>query len=167
MEFNFKCKSVEGYNNYYITTMGDVYSFMKKTPLKMTNKTDRLGYKHLSLSRNGKSNYISVHREVAKAFIPNPQKLLEVNHKDGDKSNNNVSNLEWCTRAENLRHAYKNNLKTNKGDKAPSRILSSVDIPRIRDLIEEGVTLREIGRMYGVTHHAIHKIKTGKNWSSI
>ena len=58
--------------------------------------------------RNRKN--VSVHRLVAEAFIPNIDNLPHVNHKDGDNNNNRIDNLEWCSRSENVKHAYKNNL---------------------------------------------------------
>ena len=63
-------------------------------------------YKTVSYMENGKQKQIAVHRLVALAFLPNPENKPEVNHIDGDKSNNNVSNLEWVTRSENTQHAY-------------------------------------------------------------
>lgn len=77
---------------------------------------NRYGYLMCNLHNSeytgrGKGYKCSVHRLVAEAFLPNPYKLLEVNHKDGDKSNNCVDNLEWCTRKENILHAYKLGLK--------------------------------------------------------
>ena len=69
------------------------------------------GYPFVFLSVNGKSKNNMIHRLVATAFIPNPHNLPEVNHIDGNKENNNVSNLEWCTRKENLKHAVDNGLR--------------------------------------------------------
>ncbi len=60
---------------------------------------------------NHNRKYYLVHRLVAETFIPNPNKFKDVNHKDGNKLNNNVNNLEWCTRSYNLIHAYNNGLK--------------------------------------------------------
>lgn len=72
---------------------------------------DQKGYIRTRIFLNGKRATIKVHREVAKAFIYNPFNKPEVNHKDGDKSNNHVNNLEWATPRENTLHAYKNGLK--------------------------------------------------------
>lgn len=64
------------------------------------------GYKYVVLCKNGKKVHKYVHRLVAEAFIPNPEDKQEVNHKDGDKCNNNMLNLEWSTSSQNRKHAY-------------------------------------------------------------
>jgi hypothetical protein len=70
------------------------------------------GYYQLNTRDNYKQKTYLVHRLVAMAFIPNPNNLLEVNHKDGNKLNNRSDNLEWCTRSENIIHGFKNGLIT-------------------------------------------------------
>lgn len=69
------------------------------------------GYYMLVFTRNYKRKMKYIHRLVAETFIPNPNNLLEVNHKDGNKQNNKVNNLEWCSRLENIRHIYTTGLK--------------------------------------------------------
>lgn len=71
---------------------------------------DRYGYPCVKLCKEGKLNHHTVHRLVALTFIPNPKSLPQVNHKDGNKSNNHISNLEWCTASQNVIHSHKNNL---------------------------------------------------------
>lgn len=73
--------------------------------------SDKDGYQKVSIYIDGKQRYFMVHRLVALAFIPNPQKKPEVNHKNGVKSDNCVENLEWCTSSENRIHAYKTGLQ--------------------------------------------------------
>lgn len=72
------------------------------------------GYPFVLLSVAGITENKMIHRLVAEAFIPNPDNLPEVNHKDGDKINNRVDNLEWCSRSHNLRHAVDNGLRYNQ-----------------------------------------------------
>ena len=73
----------------------------------MKKASDKQGYQIISLSKNKKRKTYRVHRLIAKTFIENPQNKKEVNHIDGNKSNNCISNLEWCTRKENLQQSYK------------------------------------------------------------
>lgn len=86
---------------YYISDKGRFYSTFTKRIIK--EQTDHKGYKYVEI---GRKKY-KVHRLVAKYFIPNPDNLPQVNHKDCDKSNNNVSNLEWVTNRENYEYALK------------------------------------------------------------
>lgn len=93
------------YTNYYITE--DAKLFSSKKQMK-PYEGDR--YQKCVLKINGKPTMKYIHRLVAEAFIPNPDNKPEVNHKDGNKLNNNVSNLEWVTLSENRLHAYKTGL---------------------------------------------------------
>lgn len=71
---------------------------------------DRKGYPVVNLYRDGNGSTKSIHRLVAQAFVPNPDNKPDVNHKDGDKHNNSVDNLEWVTKSENMKHAYQTGL---------------------------------------------------------
>ena len=96
-------KDIEGYEGLYqVSNLGNVLRLPYKRPLK---PSVRCGYYRIALSKNNNSKWYSLHRLVAKAFIPNPDNLPEINHKDGNKSNNCVDNLEWCSRKENMHHA--------------------------------------------------------------
>lgn len=77
-------------------------------------KVDAHGYVRVTLTKDGKSFSKLVHRLVALQFIPNPDELPQVNHKNGNKCDNSVGNLEWCTAKENKRHAYDNNISDTK-----------------------------------------------------
>ena len=101
-------KPIEGYEDlYWVDNQGNIYNSRKKLKTFFT----RTGYECLKLSKDGVKTHPTVHRLVAKAFIPNPLNKSEVNHKDGDKSNNKVSNLEWMTSSENKIHARDTGLK--------------------------------------------------------
>ena len=89
--------------DYLITEEGDVYSRKFGKLKKMKQRTER--YKAINLWNNGKEKAHYVHRLVAETYIPNPDNLPEVNHKDEDKTNNNVVNLEWSTHADNVQHS--------------------------------------------------------------
>lgn len=76
----------------------------------MKNYINRDGYIKVQLTNNGKQKTISIHRLVAQSFVKNEFEYNEVNHIDGDKSNNNIENLEWSNRSQNIKHAILNNL---------------------------------------------------------
>lgn len=103
---------IEGFNNkYIITSSGKVYNNFTGEEMKQKNT---LGYNAVALrvfdGKKSIQKLFKIHRLVAKYFIPNPNNLPMVNHKDGNKTNNNKSNLEWCTNRENTIHAYRTQL---------------------------------------------------------
>lgn len=93
--------------HYYISNYGVVYSDKSgaRRPIKLQLDSRGL-YVFVNLNKNGKNKRVLVHRLVAEAFIPNPDNLPEVHHKDNNPHNNHVSNLEWCTHQVNLVHSY-------------------------------------------------------------
>ena len=97
-------KDIEGYEGLYqVSNKGRVKSFHGKGRI-MKPGTHPLGYKVVPLTKDGETNTKQVHRLVAQAFIPNPENLPVINHKDENPSNNNVENLEWCTQKYNLNY---------------------------------------------------------------
>ena len=120
------------------------------------------GYKFVAISlEDGKRKYFMVHRLVALAFILNPDDLPEVNHKDGDKSNNNASNLEWCTHAYNSKHAVQNGFIPS-GSKHPFSKLSPKQVVAIRAAIG---TYRVIGKRYNISAQTVCNVKRrSKYW---
>ena len=121
----YERKPIKDFSIYEVSTKGEVFS-MVLSWTRYGKKGISYRDKKMALYDNGRgykqvffcSNYIKsmryVHRLVAEVFIPNPQNKPEVNHKDGDKSNNNVDNLEWVTRLENVRHAIGLGLHSGK-----------------------------------------------------
>ena len=106
-------KEIEHYPDYEITEDGKVISYKWGYPHPLSIRTDMKGYKDVLLCGRGKPKRFKVHRLVAAAFIPNPMNKPQVNHLDGDKANNNVSNLEWATHEENMAHAVAMGLTWN------------------------------------------------------
>ena len=105
-------KDIPGYERLYqVSNLGNVRSlnYNRTGEIKLLKQIpDKGGYKTIQLCKNGKPKHCKIHRLVAMAFIPNPNNLPAVNHKDENPSNNNVNNLEWCT------IAYNNNYGTKK-----------------------------------------------------
>lgn len=103
-------KEIEGFPNYQISNYGNVKN-VKKNRYKVPG-TDKKGYLKVDLYKNSKRTTKKIHRLVATAFLKkeNDSKRNDINHIDGNKHNNNVTNLEWCTKSENMQHAFKNHL---------------------------------------------------------
>lgn len=107
METKPRWKPVKGYESLYLVSeTGELFSLYKKMKMKQTIN-DR-GYKSVSLCKNGVRKVREVHRIVAETFIKNTIcGYSEVNHIDGNKINNSISNLEWVTKGDNLKHTYR------------------------------------------------------------
>lgn len=122
LQLNEEIKFIQGYEGLYsITSFGRVWSHKRQRRFGCAYRMcggiflgpiqNKKGYLCVFL---GKGKNYRIHRLVATHFIPNPQNLLEVKHKDTNKLNNHVNNLEWCTNQENSNHASINNLRTHK-----------------------------------------------------
>ena len=105
-------RDIKGYEGKYkVSNLGRVYSFYKRECLE---PGEVKGYLQVSLYKNGKRNIFNVHRLVALHFIPNSNNYKEVNHKDENKQNNRVDNLEWCDRKYNQNYGSRTQRASEK-----------------------------------------------------
>ena len=109
-----------------------------------------------------------VHRLVAQAFISNPEKLPQVNHRDGDKSNNAAENLEWCSGSKNCQHAVDTQLyEMQRGEANGHAVLTESDVVMIRELASKGMLHREIASLVNVGRKAVTKIVNRQRWKHL
>lgn len=161
-------KPLENYEGLYeISNLGRVKALVKRglnrELIRRSFKDVSTGYKTIQFTKNNVPLTLRVHRLVAKAFIPNPDNKPVVNHKDGDKMNCAASNLEWMTYSENTLHSFKNGLqKKIFGDKNYITKIKDQDVLKIRELINQGETNKEIAKIYAVNPSQISRIKNGK-----
>jgi hypothetical protein len=112
----------------------------------------------------------SANRLVAQHFIPNPYDKTEVNHKDGNKTNNHVDNLEWCTKSENNKHAYEMGVMippVHRGEDRHQAKLKEKDIVPIFEMYERGMSMEDIGNKFGVTRMAISSVLCRNSWKHV
>lgn len=99
-------KPIPGFPGYTITDDGKVISYKMHKPKIMKTWYQHSGYENIKLCKNNITYHFLIHRLVAEAFIPNPTGLKEINHKNNNKQDNRVENLEWCDRRYNLQQSY-------------------------------------------------------------
>lgn len=131
-------REIKGFEGRYAVSddgrIFSLYDFMGRKQFKEKKQsTDKYGYKYVMLYVNGKKKHMTVHRAVATAFLSNEKDYPQVNHKDGNKKNNSVSNLEWCTASENVQHSFDTGL--NKPHESPWKGCEHKDHPRAKPCI--------------------------------
>lgn len=112
-------QKIDNFPNYSVSNFGNVINTKTNKVMKLTNKS---GYYHITLKNENSYKTLKIHRLVALAFIKNPENKPEVNHKDKNKLNNNINNLEWMTRTENNKHRCNGLLITCNKNKPISRL---------------------------------------------
>lgn len=161
---------INGYESkYIITEFGDVIPFRRQgsngNPLK--HQIMKNGYHKVWLRNDGEKECKYVHRLVAEHFIPNPLNKPCINHLDGNKDNNHVSNLEWCTYSENMKHAIKNGLNhtpKNSGELHPMHKVTKDDVFEIKNLYENGMSVSQIKTHFNISTRQIYKIINEEAW---
>lgn len=144
-------------SDYEVTENGEIFN--KHNGHQVKPQPNNKGY--LRFWVGGK--YMFVHKVVAEKYIPNPENKPQVNHKDGNKLNNRVENLEWVTNQENRNHAVKNGLQI-QGEKCPWAKLTLKDVQFIRNHPE--IPSKELAQLFSVSRYAISGIRRHKNWKN-
>lgn len=172
-------KNFEGL--YKISNYGRVKSLPKKISYKdgrvyyyperfLKAGRDGGGYFHVILVKQKRKFLFKIHRLVVIHFLEKINNKLYVNHKDGVKTNNHVSNLEWCTPSENNKHAYQLGLKKNinhKGERNPAHKLNKNQVQEIKNFLnlQPKISQQKIAKLYKVSQTTISFIKLNKSWN--
>ena len=149
---------------YSISSLGRVRNDLTQVIRKTT--FNKYGYERVTLKNNQSR---SIHRLVAEAFISNPDNLPEVNHKDGVKANNAKTNLEWCTEADNLKHAEELGLRNTLGENSPKAKMTEQQAISVCELLDAGKSSMDIVGQVGspLTKTMVDKIRSGLRWKHI
>lgn len=153
-------KNSEG---YYAREDGKVVG---KTGIILKPTLTKYGYNHVSIKVNGRFVSQRVHRLIAQAFIPNPDNLPEVNHKNGIKTDNRVSNLEWVTSQQNQLHSTRV-LGKGVGEDHPMAKITEQKVHEICKLFSAGYQNKQVSEITGVGKDTIHKIRSRETWIDI
>lgn len=164
-------ESVKGYEGLYeVSNLGRVRSLKRATTSGVVlNQAVKHGYMHVCLSKDGKPSTKRVHRLVAEAFIANPMDKPVVNHIDGDKTNNAVSNLEWATNSENELHSFRVlGKKPNRPWKGkPRKFARRLSYADATAIIDSKRPSRELAAEFGVSKTTILNIRKRKIYKEV
>ena len=154
---------IEGFEStYHVSNRGRVKSFQNGERMLSPWPVAK-GYLMVELRDNGKRSGRTVHRLVAEAFLERPSESHEVNHLDGDKTNNHLSNLEWVTTQENRDHAVATGLHTC-GEETCTAKLTADEVREIRHRYSEGTYQRVLAEEFGVSRSHVSDIVNHKKW---
>lgn len=155
---------------YSVSNLGRV---RREAPGKGTHKGKILklgrhsrGYHRVSMWAKGKGSFKKVHRLVAKAFLSQPSSLHEVNHKNSNRQDNTLQNLEWVTKSENTLHGFAYGFSSNVGVRNSQAKLTEEDVKEIRRLSKH-VVHGELATMFGVTRPTITRVVLRTNWKHV
>lgn len=163
-------RTVPGYQRYEVSSRGRVRSTgvggngKPGQLLKASRATPGLNYTHVALYVNGKRRYFTVHFLVMATFVGPRPDGMEINHIDGDAANNRRENLEYVTRSENLKHAYRIGRMSTNGVRNPAAKLTQSQVEEIRQRRRSGEKGVRLAEEFGVVPSTISFIVTGGTW---
>ena len=181
---NEEWKPMSGYEDYCeASTLGRIKVLQRKViekSGKVKNLKEKIltlgyysnGYEQFSLSINNVRYTGIVHRLIAKTFLPNPENLPVINHKNGIRDDNRICNLEWCTQSYNGKHAFRElgrEIRDMKGENNARTKLTEKDVINIKNKYSEGLLPRNIHVEYSdrISFSAFRKICGGQTWKHI
>lgn len=150
-------------DKYTIYENGDIYNKYNK---KLSPVDNGKGYLIVNIYINGKRTCKSIHRLLGELFLENPNNYSDINHIDGNRQNNSLTNLEWCTHSTNIKHSYNLNNRSAVGTKNANCKHSEIIVKEICELLSQNLkpsVIRDLGYPYTL----IRQIKQRKIWKHI
>jgi len=166
-------KQIRNYPDYRIDENGNIISYKRNKETPLHPILTKYGYYEVDLYLKGKRRRFKVHRLVAETFIPNINNLPQINHKNGNKLDNTVKNIEWCTCKDNLKHARESGLNTSipppngEGIRNSRSILNEEQILQIREKAAKGITHKIIALEYNIGESTVSGIVARIRWRHI
>ena len=155
-------RDIHGYEGLYrVSNFGNVFSIKRDKTLSPADNTH--GYLRVSLSKNGEVKHKSIHSLVAREFIGCCPVGFNINHIDGDKTNNCVDNLEYVSYSDNNLHAYNNGL-AKSGESHYNSKLTDSEVNSIKIRLSNGDKIGDVARDFSVSRETVSAIKHGRNW---
>uniref|UniRef100_A0AAU8HZG1 HNH endonuclease n=1 Tax=Klebsiella phage FKP3 TaxID=3231233 RepID=A0AAU8HZG1_9CAUD len=152
---------IKGFSKYHMTDNYEIFS--TKLNNKLTIRCNRGGYPAVAMTTDtGRRTTKSLHVIVAEIFVenPSPEEYKQVNHKDGNKMNYHPSNLEWVSCSQNVQHAYDTGLHVKAaGINSPNTNMTEHEVRTICELLEEGLSPKDVSETVGVAYHTVRNIK--------
>jgi len=172
---------INGFDGYFVDERGLIYSNKSGNVRELSLATSKCGYRQAYIYANRKPKFAYVHRLVAEAFIPNPDKLPCVNHKNFDKTDNRVENLEWCTAKQNIRHSWDSGRCDEKRKKMLecsntigkevlakySRMRRALTDSQVLEIRASKLSSKKLSEIFGVSENTISKIKSGERYKDV
>lgn len=157
-------RQIQNHPDYFISEDGQIFSMKNGAMKQLKLKLESYGYYRIGLDNR---SYL-VHRLVAKTYIENPENLGYINHRNGIKTDNNVSNLEWITAGDNQKHAYNTGLKNiPRGVLNGRSILSEQDVIEIYKRLLENERVSDVAKDFDIHTSTVSDIKFKRHWSHI
>ena len=161
-------KSIPGFDDYEVSDHGRIKSYVGKTPIKRISNCGRIfpisvsshGYAITHLNRDGKSYFKYVHRLVLEAFVGTLIDSNTCHHKDGNKLNNHLSNLQWTNQSVNIKAAYDQKMRIPNGPKK----LKDGEIWLLKRLLNANIRNRIIRKMFDLDSATVSHVKAGRRW---
>lgn len=153
--------------DYEIFENGEIFGLKRG---KISQRKNKDGYMEVTLGTSeNRHSRVKVHRVIADAFIPNPNNLPEVNHKDYDRSNNRSENLEWCSHLDNIKYSStKGRFKNTKSgeNNGRSKLTTSI-VSKIREEYNNNTKISVLSKKYGIPYSTIFNIVHNKTWKNL